>query len=886
MRDECVIDLVVPVADPARTAIVTVDDELTYAQLDEEVRRAATGLRAHGIGPGDCVAILVERSVDQVTTFLAALALGAVTVPVDPDYPSSRIAQVWESVSPRLIVRSGGRAGHDDQPLSADSATTVDALRENAPLDVPLDDAAFWRPGLKPDDTAIILFTSGSTGQPKGVRLSHAGIVNRLRWGQRYYSLEPSDRVLHKASVTFDASLHEILSPLVAGGTLVIAPPGLQMDSRGLVHLIRDLEVTTAHFVPSLLRHVLDEDDLVECTSLRRVLCGGEPLDMDLVRRWAATLDCPMFNQYGPTETSISVTCWPCDPAHPATVAPLGYAIDGAWLHVVDERMVPVGPGEVGELWIGGTGVANGYLNDTLTHERFRPNPFVTEHGTIYRTGDLVRAGKNGLLEFRGRADDQVKIHGVRVEPAEVAAVLRRHPAVTDAAVVAQRDDEGVRLVAYVQARRERAPVVDGHARVALRQDLAVATPSPDETRFLHQQVFEENEYGRHGVTVPDGGIVLDVGANIGLFSLWARRQARDVRVVAVEPNPDVLPYLRLNLDLEGSRADVVAAAIADRRAETEFTSFPALTYLSGLGAQRDREAAALLDSYYGHSGPGADGVTESERTQLRRAAGDRLAARSHTVRTLGISDVIDDMALPRVDVLKINIEGAELTAVRSIRPEHWPLIGQVAMEVERWASTGEPIVAILRQAGFKVEAELDWSVGPEADVAYVYAVREVPPGPSTVTPVDISDTSVLSDADVRSFAAEWLPVPMRPTQVVFLEDLPRLPNGKIALAELPTPPTRPTAGGALDGPPEELLRDLWRSVLRVDHVLDDDDFVSLGGHSLHALRVAVAARTQLGLEIAPVDCVRAPSFGAWRDRVLATPAQPVARDGLSPTSP
>ncbi|MGW1671591.1 amino acid adenylation domain-containing protein [Streptomyces sp. NPDC002324] len=852
-----------------RTAIVSADGELGYQALWRRVDETAALLARSGVGAGDHVGLYFLRSADYVTSLLATLTVGAVGVPLDPEYPAERIDQIIEAADPRIILRNRA-SRHADELLRPSRWVDVDSPDPTAASPVPGTVSRLARADAQ--DPALILFTSGSTGKPKGVVLQHGGLSNRLAWGHERYGIAASDRVLHKASIAFDASLHEIFSPLIAGGTLVLAPPGLQFDSRGLIRLIQDAGITTAHFVPSMLRHMLEEVDLEFCDDLRRVFCGGEALDMDMVSRFRKTLPlCDLFNQYGPTECSVSVTYWDTSEEFYGAIAPIGRAVAGAELHVLDEDMTPVADGQTGELWIGGTPVAAGYLgDDERTRERFLPDPFGPV-GRIYRTGDLVRRAAAGYLEFCGRVDDQVKVRGIRVEPGEVGATLRRHPMVQDAAVVAVPDEEsGVRLVAYVAAKRSHAPVVDGIQRFQLPGGLAVAAPSADEALFLHRQIFEEDEYSRFGVYLGEGAVVVDVGANIGLFSLWAHKQADGVRLLSVEPNPDVLPFLRSNLELHSVASEVVPVALTDRIGSEELTSFPQLTYLSGLGTGRERAAAGLVQSHYRNTVIGDGDLADEELSSLLVAAESRLAATSHTVETTTLSTLFEEHGLDRVDLLKINTEGAELEVLRGVRPEHWSRVRQVCLEVERASVVGAEIKTLLADAGFEVNEVNDWCVGTDADVTYVYATRRADGAARSAAPVVATagePDTLLTTRAVRAYLTNALPPAMCPEQIVFLEELPRLPNGKVSKLGLPEPPAplRDTEADTTGtGSTPDRLREIWRRILKVDAVTDDDDFIALGGHSLTALRICGRVREETGIHIAPDSCLRAPTFAVW----------------------
>jgi amino acid adenylation domain-containing protein len=284
---------------------------------------------------------------------------------------------------------------------------------------------------------AYILYTSGSTGTPKGVMVSHQSICNRLVWGQATWPLTAADAVLHVAAPTFDVSLWEMLTPLVAGARLIICAPGRQLDPAHVVDLIRGQRITIAGFLPSMLRHLLEEPGIRQCTSLRHVYAGAEPLPPGVRDRFLKSLNAQLHNLYGVTESTIDATCWTCRPGDQAPV-PIGRPIGNTQVYVLDAQREPVPEGVPGELYIGGDGLARGYLNQPgPTADRFVPHPYSAIPGArLYRTGDRVRYRPDGALEFLGRLDDQVKLRGMRIELGEIEAVLRECPGVSEAVAI------------------------------------------------------------------------------------------------------------------------------------------------------------------------------------------------------------------------------------------------------------------------------------------------------------------------------------------------------------------------------------------------------------------------------------------------------------------
>jgi amino acid adenylation domain-containing protein len=404
---------------PDRVAVRFRGEELTYAGLAARAGLLAGQLAALGAGPERVVAVALPRSTELVVALVAVIRAGAAYLPVDVDLPAERIAMMLDDARPVAVI---GRDPIDDRPAGA-----------------------LTRPG--PGAPAYVIYTSGSTGRPKGVVIEHRAIVNRLLWMQHEFGLTAEDRVVQKTPCGFDVSVWEFFWPLVVGATLVVAEPGGHRDPRYLADLIREEGVTTAHFVPSMLDVFLAEPAAAGCTSLRRTICSGEALPADLADRYFQVLDAPLANLYGPTEAAVDVTFWACRRGSSTEHVPIGHPVWNTATHVLDAGLRQVPVGVPGELYLAGDQLARYYLNrPALTAERFVANPFGPPGSRMYRTGDLVRRAPGGELVFLGRVDDQVKVRGVRVELAEIDAVLAAHAGVRQSVTVL-RDD---RLVGYV----------------------------------------------------------------------------------------------------------------------------------------------------------------------------------------------------------------------------------------------------------------------------------------------------------------------------------------------------------------------------------------------------------------------------------------------------
>ncbi|MFG3165502.1 amino acid adenylation domain-containing protein, partial [Streptomyces sp. NPDC048232] len=436
--------------DPGAVAVVCGDERLSYAELDERANRLAKVLARRGVGPESVVAVMLERSVELVVGLLAVWKAGAAYLPVDPGYPSERLAFTLSDARPSCVLTTRAHAGQ----LPADLTVPVLAADEAEPVGRDASPAmAGTRPVLTAGHAAYVMYTSGSTGRPKGVVVTHGGLVNHMMWMQRVFGLEASDRVLHKTPFGFDASVWELWWPLMSGAAMVIAAPEGHRDPAYLAELMRREEVTVAQFVPSLLSVFVAESAAVDCTTLRMLFCGGEALPGALRERVTDVLDVELYNLYGLTETTVDSTSWHGSSGEAlGGSVPIGGPVDNTRVYVLDRFLEPVPPGVAGELYVAGTGVARGYQGRSgLTGERFVACPFDALGERMYRTGDLARWTVDGQLVFVGRADDQVKVRGFRVEPGEVEAVLAAHPGVGQAVVVAREDVPGdKRLVAYV----------------------------------------------------------------------------------------------------------------------------------------------------------------------------------------------------------------------------------------------------------------------------------------------------------------------------------------------------------------------------------------------------------------------------------------------------
>ncbi|HGK5035820.1 TPA: amino acid adenylation domain-containing protein, partial [Pseudomonas aeruginosa] len=447
---------------PTAPALAFGEERLDYAELNRRANRLAHALIERGVGADRLVGVAMERSIEMVVALMAILKAGGAYVPVDPEYPEERQAYMLEDSGVQLLLSQS----HLKLPL-AQGVQRIDLDQADAWLE----NHAENNPGveLNGENLAYVIYTSGSTGKPKGAGNRHSALSNRLCWMQQAYGLGVGDTVLQKTPFSFDVSVWEFFWPLMSGARLVVAAPGDHRDPAKLVELINREGVDTLHFVPSMLQAFLQDEDVASCTSLKRIVCSGEALPADAQQQVFAKLpQAGLYNLYGPTEAAIDVTHWTCVEEGKDAV-PIGRPIANLACYILDGNLEPVPVGVLGELYLAGRGLARGYhQRPGLTAERFVASPFVAGE-RMYRTGDLARYRADGVIEYAGRIDHQVKLRGLRIELGEIEARLLEHPWVREAAVLAV---DGRQLVGYVVLESE-----GGDWREALAAHLAASLP-------------------------------------------------------------------------------------------------------------------------------------------------------------------------------------------------------------------------------------------------------------------------------------------------------------------------------------------------------------------------------------------------------------------------
>jgi amino acid adenylation domain-containing protein/FkbM family methyltransferase len=855
---------------PDAIAVVFEDQQLTYRELNVRANKLAHYLRRAKVGPETIVGVFMERSLEMVVSLLGVLKAGGAYVPLDPAYPTQRLSFILDDVSAPVVITHK----QFDELLPEQTGLMI-KVDEDWDL---IDRESETRPERLGTDNnlAYVIYTSGSTGRPKGVMIEHRSICNRLLWMQAEYPLTADDCLLQKTVFTFDASVWEIFIPLFAGARLVMAQPEGHRDSAYLVRTVQQQRVTTLQLVPSMVNVFLEEPGLEKCTSLKRFFCGGERLSGNVRDRFYERLpEVTLTNLYGPTEVSIDATSRPCSRDDQDVNVPIGRPLSNMQVYLLDSRLRPVPVGVPGEVFIGGVGVARGYWRrPELTAERFIPNPFSETPGArLYRAGDLARVLPSGEIEFLGRVDDQVKIRGFRIELGEIEAALREHEQAREAIVMAREDEPGnTRLVAYVVPERGIASSEQTFYR--LPNGLEVAHNNKNETDLLYLELFGERTYLRHGISLRDNDCVFDIGANVGLFTLFVHESCANAKTYSFEPIPQTFKALKTNVELYNLNARVYECGLSKEAGTATFTFYPHVSASSGMYAnalEDEKVTRAFMKNQDERLADYADELMEG-----------RFESQTFTCQLRTVSEVIRENKVQRIDLLKLDVEKAELDVLTGIEADDWDKIDQVVMEIHDIGGRLKIVTDMLEAHGFNYVLDQD-AAFINTGLYHIYAIHpRRAPQAETGEPVNGRPSrlrqSLLTSADLQSYLKDKLPEHMIPSAFVLLDALPLLPNGKVNRRELPAPSGSRFAANrvyvAPRNPVEEELAAMWSEILGIEGIGVEDNFFLMGGHSLLATQAISRIREAFHVQLPLRSIFETPTVAGLAEKIVENIAE------------
>jgi amino acid adenylation domain-containing protein/FkbM family methyltransferase len=875
---------------PDQPALVFEKERLSYRELQRRADRLAMHLRSLGVGPDALVGLLVERSLDMVVGILGILKAGGAYLPIDPAYPRERIAFLLDDAGVRVsLVQERLRSLLPEIVEAVVVPGSPDATGTAADASANLT--------VRPENLAYVIYTSGSTGQPKGVCIEHGNIVNYVLGVSWRLGLEPGMNHATVSTVAADLGNTVIFPALVTGGCLHVIAQERAENAALLGEYFQRERIDVLKIVPSHLAALMGGSHPEQVLPRRRLILGGESTRLDWLRQLLAMApDCEVYNHYGPTETTVGVLTYRVGTVLPDTrsgTLPLGTPLPNSTVYILDEHRAQVPEGVIGELYIGGAGVARGYLHRPgLTAERFIDDFLDPVRGRrLYRTGDLGRYMPDGNIEFCGRVDHQVKVHGYRVELGEIERALRDQGGVEDVVVAADDDGNGVlQLQAFVVPRRAQQPLWDAPNVHVLPDGMAVAHLNRSETDYIFREIFVLQAYLRHGIAIRDGDCVVDAGANIGLFTVFANRLARGLRTFSFEPNPAAFACLQVNAQAWAPGATCLPHGLSRQNRAAEMTFFEGMSLLSGFYADAAVEHDVVRNYVSNQQANGAgDAVPEGEVDELIR---ERLRERTVLTRLRTLSSVIEEQGIERIDLLKINVEKSELDVLQGIARHDWPKIRQLVIEVDQQKDVA-PIRALLEEHGFEHCLEQD-ALLQRTELCYIFAIRPQAGGSRLVPRQDTGahvlalppvSPEILAGATLRNYLRERLPPYMLPSSFTLLERLPLTANGKVDRNALRASLSRNVAAERVCAVPrnstEKTLAGIWADLLKVETVGIEDDFFDIGGHSLMAIRAVSRIRDAFGVEMHTREFFAHPTIAALarlisEARGASEPAAPV----------
>lgn len=853
---------------PDARALAYEQEALSYRDLDDRANKLAHHLRGLGAGPDVVVGLLVERSLDLVIGILGILKTGAAYLPLDSAFPAARVAWMLADANAGTIVTQASLL--ETLPTAGVQPVCLDSFDWSGPQTAPQDEIHFH-----PRNLAYVIYTSGSTGHPKGVCVEHRNIVNYVLGVAQRLQLEPGMNHATVSTIAADLGNTVIFPALATGGCLHIVSQERAEDPALLAEYFERENIDVLKIVPSHLAALQAGRDPARLLPRRRLILGGEASRLEWIAQLRALVpDCAIFNHYGPTETTVGVMTYAVGPHLPATQSgtlPLGTPIPNSRVYILDADGQAVAVGERGEICIGGGGVARGYLNQPeLTAAKFVADPRSADSGArMYRSGDLGRYLPDGNIEFCGRVDEQVKLNGYRVELGEIEGALRKLGGIRDVAVLAPEDGSGARqLAAYVVPKRPHQPLW-GCSQIHILPDGApVAHLNRNETNYIYNEIFVLQAYLRHGITICDGDCIIDAGANIGLFTVFANRLARNLRMISFEPNPAAFACLSANAEAWGTATTCLPIGLSRENNSAELTFFQGLSLLSGFYADPATERETVRHYVMNQE---ADALhSEHMAGEIDDLIDERLQSRTVTAQLRPLSSVLAEEGIDRIDLLKINVEKSELDVLMGIDAGDWPRIRQLVIEVDREANLAA-ITALLEQQGYEFVVEQDLLL-KHTELCYVYAIRPSAQGrllreqaaDAHIRALPAVDQEVLTPASLRWHLNQQLPRYMIPSAFVLMEKFPLTANGKVDRKAFPAVTVEKSAVAAAPARPrsdtEKAIAEIWAELLKLETVGIDQDFFDLGGHSLLAIRAVARIRERFEVNLSLRNLIEAPT--------------------------
>jgi amino acid adenylation domain-containing protein/FkbM family methyltransferase len=823
----------VVIDEPDATAVIAKGISWTRAKLWERITEISQTLQSQGIRAGHKVGFLLLKEHDAIASIFGILHAGATYVPMDPEWPTLRIQQLCEDASISFMITNQSHQQHHNfkgiNLLLLDDLSVIRQHELEKPSDK--DDA----------ELGYILYTSGSTGKPKGAcipRIAMSHLANAF--ATDIHANQALNRKVFavNAPLFFDGSVKQVVM-LLHGVQLYLIDENTRRNPVLLLESLKKDKVDCFDCTPTHLRLLLEVNYNRQILMPPTVLIGGEKIDDHLWKQLAAIKTTDFINVYGPTEATV-VTTW--SPVKHELVPGIGKPLPGSKVWVRDENGARCSIGTVGELWIGGEKVAKGYLGKPdLTAKSFITTP--DGQGNIYRSGDRVTWLKDGRLAFIGRIDNQVKLRGHRVELGEIEAVITEHPAVHNAAVIPQKTSAGeTQITAFAEVKTSsitRENILPNGNKLSERTHV--------ETDYLFKEIFVDQVYAAHNVILPENAFIFDVGANIGMFSIWAKYRWPSASIHAFEPVPDVAKVCDENISVL-DKVKLHRYGLSDSVGELEFVHYHNYSMMSGIveGANSDSEREIIRQQLENRVKQG-DTKSIELLDNLDKLLEGRFESELIHIPVSTLHDEFQRLAVNEIHLLKIDVQRSELNVLRGLSDDDFDKVKQIVMEVHDAHGTPsqgrvDTIMDLLEDHGFEVRVDQDDDLkGTDrfSLVAWKPEWRN-----------EVKDSYIQKDTcsvdDLYDWIAKRLPDYLLPNHIKILQTFPLTASGKINRKELEglTQISRnDTAGDKPSNDIERRLIKVWSKILNIENISVTDNFFRLGGDSISGIRLQIAAR-------------------------------------------
>lgn len=840
---------------PDNIAVAFENEKLTYMELNEKANSLARTLRSKGVKSNSIVGIMVGKSLGMIVGMMAILKAGGAYLPIDPELPKDRINFMIKDSEINILVTSkeltnmlefnGIILDITDKNMFSEKSYNAELINNG-------------------NDLAYIIYTSGTTGNPKGVMVEHNNVVRLMINDKMQFEFNDKDVWTMFHSYCFDFSVWEMYGALLYGGKLVLVSKSKARNIEEYLKILKEEKVTVLNQIPTPFYNLMNKE--LNCydkkLKLRYIIFGGEALKPSMLKEWIKKYpETKLINMYGITETTVHstfkrLTEYDMD----LKISNVGTPIPTSTIYIMNKDLKIQPVGVPGEICVGGDGVARGYLNNKeLTRLKFIDNPYKPEE-KIYRSGDLGRILSNGEIEYLGRIDHQVKIRGFRIELAEIEDRLKKHPFVKNAVVLSKEGEEGDKyLTAYIETDKINFQTIDGEKRYILPNNMAIVHLNKNETDFMYNEIFVEQNYLKHGIRINNGDCIFDIGANIGMFTLLINQLYKDMKVFTFEPIPDLFKLLEINVGLYCNGTKAFNCGVSNENTQSVFTFYSKASVMSGRYGDLNIEKETFGKSMVNQGQMDDKGKEDIDKYYNELLEG-RFESKDIVCQMKTLSEIIKENNINKIDLLKVDVEKSELDVLQGIAEEDWCKIKQIVLEVHNLDGLLNKVVSLLKKHGYKVSVDTENEL-EKTNMYNVYAIfmseadkvkdyinkykisREIPM---------VKDHILIKD-DLRDFLLKMLPEYMIPSYFVQLEEMPLSSNCKLDRAALRELSVNMMMGIEYEAPRnevEEKLATIYSDILGVEKIGINDNFFELGGHSLKATILASKTHKALDVEL------------------------------------